>query len=383
MIRGVRYLLHGSPDHYLGSDVLWKDPVGQKSPWVRLWRMVDEAPWRVLADSLCSSIPDKCAQPLNVKAVDEISVLNRLRVCNDFSRVDATEFTSEEIDLLLGRVVEEHAWMRLPLHRDFSGHRGAVQGECFLGRDPELPDGLSAGVRFIEPSVDADHLRQQNRFLGPWGATTAASVVLRAASPVQHWRCLMDLLGAHRTLADRLPQAWSETAWLPLETGDAIALNSLIRISNLDAEIRGLARRCDYAYAGPDDLSAELRAHPAFPALLAQVSSGEEALPVLGQLMSEAGLSIGRAARTGYRDLQQYMSTLVSIDLLPAWGILERATVATSIDAVEKHLVPEVAKQLSADICRRTLPDLYSVAHSSATARAAATVSPPEEPGLA
>ena len=52
VIRGVRYLLHGSPDHYLGSDVLWKDPVGQKSPWVRLWRMVDEAPWRVLADSL-------------------------------------------------------------------------------------------------------------------------------------------------------------------------------------------------------------------------------------------------------------------------------------------------------------------------------------------
>lgn len=361
VIRGVRYLLHGSADHYLGSDVLWKDPIGQKSPWVRLWRMIDEAPWRVLADSLCSSIPDKCAQPLNIKAVDETSVLNRLRVCNDFSRVDATEFTSEEIDLLLGRVVEEHAWMRLPLHRDVSGDRIAVQGECFLGREPELPEGLSVGVRFIEPSVDSDHLRQQGRFLRTWGATTAASVVLRTASPVQHWRYLMDLLAVHRTLAERLPQAWAETRWLPLETGDAIALNSLIRISNLDAEIRCLARQCDYAYAGPDDLSPEIRAHPAFPALLAQVSTGEEALPVLGQLMSEAGLSIGRAARSGYRDLQQFMSALVTIDVLPAWGILERATVATSIDAVEKHLVPEVAKQLSVDICQRTLtqiPDL-------------------------
>jgi hypothetical protein len=358
VIRGVRYLLHGSADHYHGNDVLWKDPVGQKSPWVRLWRMVDEAPWRVLTDSLCSSIPDKCAQPLNVKAVDETSVLNRLRVCNDFSRVDATEFTSEEIDLLLGRVVEEHAWMRLPLHRDFVGDRGAVQGECFLGRDPELPAGLADGIRFIEPSIDPDHLRQQNRFLQTWGATTAASVVLKAENPVRHWRYLMDLLGAHRTLVERLHQAWTEAAWLPLETGDAIALNSLIRISNLDTEIRDLARRCDYAYAGPDDLSAQLRAHPAFPALLAQISSGEEALPVLGQLMSEAGLSIGRSARSGYRDLQQCMSTLVSLDLLPAWRILERATVATSIDAVEKHLVPEVAKQLSTDICRRTLAQI-------------------------
>ncbi len=358
VIRGVRYLLHGSADHYLGSDVLWKDPVGQRSPWVRLWRMVDETPWRVLTDSLGSSIPDKCAQPLTVKAVDETSVLSRLRVCNDFSRVDATEFTSEEIDLLLGRVVEEHAWRHLPFHRDFDGGRSTVQSECFLGRDPELPEGLSSGVRFIEPSVDADHLRQQNLFLRPWGATTAASVVLRAASPVQHWRYLMDLLGAGRTRAERRPQSWTETAWLPLESGDAIALNSLIRISNLDAEIRDLARRCDYAYASPDDLSSELRAHPAFPELLAQVSSGEEALPVLGQLMSEAGLSIGRAARSGYRDLQQCMSTLVSIDLLPAWRILERATVATSIDAIEKHLVPEVAKQLSADICRRILTQI-------------------------
>jgi hypothetical protein len=358
VIRGIRYLLHGSADHYLGSDVLWKDPVGQKSPWVRLWRMVDDAPWRVLADSLGSSIPDKCALPLNVKAVDETSVLNRLRVCNDFSRVDAIEFTPEEIDLLLGRCVEEHAWMRLPLHLDFNGGRGAVQDECFLGRDPELPEALTGGIRFIEPSIDPDHLRQQHRFLRTWGATTAASVVLKGASPVRNWRYLMDLLGAHGTQAERMPQAWTEAAWLPLETGHAIALNSLVRISNLDAEIRNLARRCDYAYAGPDDLSAEFRAHPAFPALLAQISSGEEALEVLGQLMSKAGLSIGHSARHGYRDLQQYISTLSAIEQLPAWRILERATVATSIDAVEKHLVPEVVKQLSEDICRRILTQI-------------------------
>jgi hypothetical protein len=95
--------------------------------------------------------------------------------------------------------------------------------------------------------------------------------------------------------------------------------------------------------------------------LLGQVSSGKEALPVLGQLMSEAGLSIGRSAAAGYRELQQSMSTLVRIDLLPAWEIVGQAAVATSIEAVEEFLVPEISIQLPIDVCHRVLtqiPDL-------------------------
>jgi hypothetical protein len=355
VIRGVRYLLHGSADHYLEHDVLWKDPVGQKSPWVRLWRMIDEAPWRVLADSLCSSIPDKCAQALSIKAVDEASVLNRLRVCNDFSRIDPTEFTSEEIDQLLGRVVDEDPWKRLPLHGDFGGGRGAIHDNCYLGRDPKLPESIDDEARFIELSIDPDHLRQQKRFLRGWDATTAATVILKTSDPAKYWRYLMDLLGAHPTLVENAPEAWSEATWLPLANGSAIALSSLIRIDDLDADINDLAAKCDYAYAGPRGLSAEVHAHPAFSSLIAQISSGEKALSVLGLLMSEAGLLIGLSARSGYRELQQYISTLVGIDHLPAWGILERAAIATSIEAVDEHLVPEVAKQLPFDICQRTL----------------------------
>ena len=364
VIRGIRYLLHGSADHFLGCEVLWKDPVGQKSPWVRLWRMVDETPWRVLIDSLCSSIPDKCAQQLNIKAVDEPSVINRLRVCNDFSRVDANEFSSEEIDMLLGRIVEEHAWIHLPLHRDVSGHRAAVLAECFLGRVPELPKGLDVGLRFIEPSANEDHLRQQKKFIKTWNDQTAAFIVLKADRPVQYWRYLMDLLSADPTIAQRLPKEWNEAAWLPLENGQTIALSSLIYVRKIDAEIKELARQSEYAYASPEDLASELRSHPAFSTLLEQVSSGEAAIPVLGQMMSAAGLSIGRALSSGYRDLHKNISTFVSIDHLPAWGIIEKVTVATSIDAVEKHLVPEISKQLTSDISLKVLNQISNLGMS-------------------
>jgi hypothetical protein len=361
VIRGVRYLLHGSADHYMSDEVLWKDPVGQRSPWVRLWRMVDESPWRVLSDNLCGSIPDNCARVLGIKAVDETSVLGRLRSCIDFSGVDANQFTMEEIDLILARVTEEHPWKRLPLHRAFGGAFAAVQGSSYLGRDPELPDGLEHSIQFVEPSLDPDHLRQQHRILQHWDAITAATIVLNSAYPARHWHYLMDLLGRYGSLAERPPQKWSETPWLPLASGGLIALNSLIRLENLNADIRNLARRCEYAYAGPEDLTADLRAHSSFPILLGQISTGEGALPVLGQMMLEAGLSIGRCAGIDYHSLKDCMTTLVAIESLPAWVILERATVATSPDAVERHLIPEVAKQLAFTVCQSTLTELSAL----------------------
>jgi hypothetical protein len=175
VVRGVRYLLHGSPEHYLGDDVLWKDPVGQQSPWVRLWRMIDQSPWRVLADRLCGSIPDKCAQALNLRAVDETSVLNRLRVCTDFSRVDSSAFTAEELDLLLGRIPDEHPWRHLPLHRDNKGSYGSLGANCYLGTEPELPAGIDSEIRFIEESADEDHRERQKHWIPRWTARTAAT----------------------------------------------------------------------------------------------------------------------------------------------------------------------------------------------------------------
>ncbi len=355
VVRGVRYLLHGSPEHYLGDDVLWKDPVGQQSPWVRLWRMIDQSPWRVLADRLCGSIPDKCAQALNLRAVDETSVLNRLRVCTDFSRVDSSAFTAEELDLLLGRIPDEHPWRHLPLHRDNKGSYGSLGANCYLGTEPELPAGIDSEIRFIEESADEDHRERQKHWIPRWTARTAAESVLAGPSPVRHWRYLMTLLKSHQGFNGSDIRAWRETRWLPLAQGGEIALNSLIRIEQLDVEIRDLARKCDFAYASPSDLSEQVRSHPAFSDLSDQISSGEDALPILGQLMAAAELSIGNEARSAYRSLHEHISTLGALECLPAWAILERAAVATSREAVERQLVPEVSTPLSEELSRSVL----------------------------
>lgn len=366
VVRGVRFLLHGSPDHYTGTEVLWKDPVGRKSPWVRLWRMIDAAPWRVLSDALCASIPDRCAEALNIKAVDERSVLNALRACADFSRVLPTEFSQEEIDLILGCIDEEEAWRRLPLHRDFNGTFVDAQGDCYLGRDPQLPPGTDRAIRFIEPSTNRSHNQQQRRFFRAWGPVPAASALLASDQPILHWRYLMDLLVCNPELSENPPRSWFEKAWLPLQTGGSIALDSLIRIKGLEGDLQRLAGHCNYAYASNDDLSSELRSHLGYPNLLTHILSGEKALPILGQMMSDAGMSIGSIANRRFRDSQAHLSTLVAIEALPAWMIIERAIGATSLNAVEENLVPEVAKQLPLELCHEVLLSLSRVTPTTA-----------------
>lgn len=368
VVRGVRYLLHGSAENFSRNDTLWKDPVGQKSPWVTLWRMLDDQPWKLLVPELCESIPEKCTHSLNIRAVDESSVLRRLPVCADFSGVDPTGFSDEEIDLILGRVSDGAVWLRLPLHRDRNGEYGAIDGSCFLGHGPELPVGVQHALRFIERSPDGAHYAHQKRWLTAWSASTAAATVLATDQPAAHWHYLLEVLAAAGDRPGTLPDGWKNVAWLPLENGRAIAVDSVIRLEHLDDEIRDLARQCDYAFAGLGDLDPGVRSHPRYEWLVEKSAGGVDALPILGQMTSAAGLSIGRSPRTRYREFQRHMDVLVTLGSLPAWRIVEKARAATagSPGAVETRLVPEIASPLTVDSAQQVLVELRRLGSSPA-----------------
>ncbi|HJW55342.1 MAG TPA: hypothetical protein VJ577_08730 [Burkholderiaceae bacterium] len=358
IVQGLRYLLHGSKEHYRDSQILWKDPSSQHSPWVKLWRMVSDTSWNVLTNDLCASIPDKCSKALNIRTVDEGSVINRLRVCNDFARVKAEEFSTEDRDAILGRVVDENVWRQLPLHRDSQGGFGHVDGSCHLGFIPSLPYGIEHGQRFIEHSGDEVHQRNQTRWIPNWTSFAAARIVLRSPQPTQYWRFLLDQISIDDELKYRPFPEWKTIAWLPLKNGQGIALDSLICLKGLQPEIAKLANQCGYAFAGLDDLEYEVQRHPGFPYLAAQVASGDRALPVLGQMMSATNLSIGRSFAKLPDGGSKYRGILSRLTSLPAWGMLEKASDVTSEEAVSTHLMPEVASQLSAEQVQCVLDEL-------------------------
>lgn len=354
---GVRYLLHGEPSRFSSDGTLWKDPSGQDSPWVRLWRMTTQDAWNVLPGELSARIPDKCSLGLDIRAVEQATVVARLRQATSFESVDASKFSEFDLDQILGRIDDELAWMRLPLHRDQRGEYGPVSGRCFLGGKPDLPQGIGQGLRFIVCSTDEVHSRRQSQFILTWNSSRAAEEVLRADGAGLHWRYLMDIL---LELSPMIAPAavWTEVAWLPLAAGGLISPSSLIQLAGMDADISSLSARCEFAYAGLAELSDDLRAHPGFGRLRALAPSGARALPVLAALMANADLSVGASLANEPDLLQRHQALLCSLPSLPCWATIFKAIAATGIDDVSAHLLRDVARPLRTQQAELVLHDL-------------------------
>lgn len=355
--RGVRYLLHGNAAQFESGAPLWKDPLGQNSAWVKLWRVVAADTWNVLPGALSEPIPDKCSKALGINQVDRFTVTNKLRGDTSFDAVDASAFAQSEIDAILGQIDDETIWNRLPLHRDTEGVFGPANGVCWLESEPQLPSGFGTSLRFIALSRDEAHSRQQFRFLRRWTASAAAVEILQSGEAARHWRYLLDLGPALARNPD-VSRSWHDIAWLPLKTGSAISPSSVLRLDALATDISGLAAQCDHAYAGLAELSDEVRGHPAFEQLLELFPSGVQALPVLGQMMASAGMAVGRCAGELAVDLERHLATLADLQCLPAWAVLARAACATSVKDVEIHVLGAVASPLPHQLAGQVLAEL-------------------------
>ncbi|MDR6857859.1 sacsin N-terminal ATP-binding-like domain-containing protein [Variovorax guangxiensis] len=345
--RATRYLLHASPSHFQSNDPLWLEPGGVSSPWVKLWRMVDADAWNVMPSDLGNQIPGSLWLDLNLRNVDESTVTTRLRQATDFTRVEAGEFSIAERDLILGRVKDQTAWQRLPLHLDTEGTFDSIGDRCYLGTQPELPTGLNHGLRFIAASGSSDHHGNQLRWIPAWTAATSVNLVLSAPRPEEHWRYILDQLARPTwSMSTPLPLLHSKR-WLPLRSGGFISPDSVVRIPGLETDIASLSVKCGFAYAGVDSLADEVRASAGYARLAKLFQEGQACLPALAQMMATVGLTVGACGSTATDMLLERVSLLARLQSLPAWSIIERALVHLDRDAVVVELIKGIATQLA------------------------------------
>jgi len=359
--KAARYLLHASPSHFDSSEPLWLEPGGIASPWVKLWRMVDADTWNVLPSDLGEQIPGALWTALNLRKVEESTVINRFRYATNVTHVEAEDFTASERDLILGRVKDQTAWQRLPLHLDSQGNFGSIGDRCYLGSHPELPVGVLHTLRFIVASDSLEHLQNQRLWIPAWSAQTAVNLVLNEERPEEHWRYILDQLsGSSWSTAAPAPLLLSKR-WVPLRAGGFISPDSVIRIAGLEADIAALSVKCGFAYAGVDSLADEVRDSVGHARLLNLFPEGNAALPALAQMMASVGLTVGACGLTAPDALVAHVSSLARLKSLPAWSIIERSLLHLNRDAVTAELVKGLATQLPQPVAEAVLDEIRAL----------------------
>jgi hypothetical protein len=348
-VKAIRYLLHASEDNFNSNDPLWLDPAGVSSAWVKLWQMVDVNTWNVLPSELSDQIPSSLWAALGLFSVNANTVIERLRLMTAFPNVEAGQFSSAEISLILGQVNHEMVWKNLPLHLDEQGHYGRIGDRCYLGMDPKLPPAMVHNLRFILESTHSEHRRNQHLWVPQWNAATAITVVLRSPKPEDHWRYILDLLAEATWPMGAAQQLLQSTPWVPVRAGKFIAPDSFVCIAGLEADIEALSVKCDFAYAGVESLIEEVHSSIGYDRLLGLFPEGREALPTLALMMGSAGLTVGACGSLKAEFLVERIALLARVRSLPAWSIIERALVHVDRDAVVANLVRGVSTQLSQD----------------------------------
>lgn len=348
--RGLRYLLHASPEYFTEDDAtLWIEPRqgDTDTPWVKLWRAIEPSCWNVLEANLANHLAPHEWRNLGISQVRQSEVLRKLREVSDFLQIDATQFSATEREAILAGVPDENIWRDLPLHLDQQGRFGRIDEKCFLDPNLKHSKALANCCRIITVGMNQDHVVNQRKWIRAWTAETSILLALQGADPVYHWKLILDSLEdlGHST-APRISELRT-SSWLPLSNGGTVSPEDVIDIESLAEEIDRLSSQCEYCFAGINALTQEVRQHSGFTHLKPLFATNHAALSRLGQLMSEAtGYSIGIIDKQATQDLGELLPIWERLTSLPAWAIVAKAVEASSVPAISEYLLPELSQAL-------------------------------------
>ena len=348
--RGLRYLLHGSPDHFQDLDTaLWIEPGHSNSPWIKTWKMIDKDNWNVLSSTLANAIPRGQLQAIGLRAVDPTQVIARLSQIDDFSVIDPLDFSSSERDLILGAISDKHLWCSMPLHRDIEGHFGPITPITFLQSDRGVPAELVSSCQIIEPSEDLLHSGKQRHFLRRFDSSAIIEAALGLAQPVTVWRLLLtELSNDAEPLAESACLVKLKSIpWVPLHNGEAIRPTDVIDVPVLADDIDRLASQAGYCFSGISALDECFHSHRGFSSAQRMFSSGENAAKQIGLLLAEVDdYHVGNISPINDQELQELLSSLEALEL-PGWKTVSRCCDVFGHAVVCTDILPTIQKAIT------------------------------------
>ncbi len=369
--KGLRYLLHADQSHFddeLSS--LWISQYQQSPAWEKLWKQVSgvgsESAWNVLENNLIINLPTSRWEALGIKVINPGDVLAELDKIGTGS-VDASCFTDRECDEILLFVDDSALWKDLPLHKIDDENRCRIGTNTFLASGKNIPASLSSRIEIIEKSKNPKIAQKQDEWIDPLDETSIIHIALQDENPGQFWKLIMEMLdNSGGNIRESTLSKLRTTAWLPLHIFEYVKPVDVINIQTMSDDVRLLASKADYCYADLADLHKDILDSHALSYLKSIcLPSDTESLKMLGSLMSVvSGYSVGDIEPIDEAQFEKLLPTLVKINALPAWKVVQSAATEFGISCCIEYLLPIISLPLDSVALVKILNSLSSLSVS-------------------
>ena len=331
-LRGLRFLLHGSPDHRADDTAkLWIGRHDQHPAWNKLWDAMHKGDrWSRVPEELAATLPRARWTQANIAEIDVPTLIAELRTSSH--DIEAPErFAVEEREEILSRIDDEDLWRRTPLHTTLDGTPVSATGERLYLATGQCSSLLTREATLIKPSRNPQVLARQKDWLHPLDNQARIEIALGTAKPSRHWRIVMDALAAigESAIDDELRAGLRCTAWLPMTQDVPVKPEDVIDLpGSLGDEAHRLIaqHRATHGpiFATPTELDAAVRDHQGWEFLRRMgFSSGHEGLDRLGLLLEDLPeYHIGEWPNTPEPD---ELALLAGCKRLPGWRLLQMA----------------------------------------------------------
>lgn len=240
----LRFLLHGSREHYKNEQALYTTTSTENSVWENVTSKVFE-PWRIIPISLTKNIPLLLWDSLNIQEIKPENIIAELSP----ELITASDFkSSQEIEIILEKICldkkdRQQLWKGLALHEDVNGNFVSIDNQTYLENPKFNFDRSFQGIITLIKRSDTrqQKLALQQGWITKWTPQTAIAVALNQPQPQRFCSMLLNLLDeADEDLLAKLKQA----KWLPLDSKGVIAPKNVVLLpAHLSKELgRGLEK---------------------------------------------------------------------------------------------------------------------------------------------
>lgn len=359
LVRGMRYLLHGRPEHFENDEPLWTRGYQQGAVWEKMWRQLPEnnkGDWNLLDRSLIEHIPQNSWSPLGIREINLQEILNRFREVG-FDGLDKTIFSRTEREtVLIAAENNGSLWRKIPFHEALTGQITSITDQnVFLESNLQLPREFHDSVTIVRRSENERVRDSQLKYIPVLNDEVLIRILVESQQPHRYWREIMDAL--QRTIGLRLINRdlcglLRERCWL-IDTQDTpVRPSDVIHLPPIADEVCRLSIQIKGTYVALELLHGSIREHPYWSELASKFfAAGDDGLDKLGLLLEESPAhAIGEIRYDNATRLKALIDIFrdMPVDLgLPGWNVLSVVESAYGIENCDTHILPNTQRSLS------------------------------------